>query len=196
MPRQLRIGIFGGSFDPPHIGHLMIAEISRISLQLDLVYFVPAYRPPHKAGNHPATALDRLAMTRLSIRGNRHLKVSNIELRRRGVSYTIETVKAFRKKFPSAALFLILGGDGLAQFHLWKAPTRILENASLAVYRRPRSPRKIRGIPASKVNWIEGPLMDLSSSEIRERVAKGRDIRYFVREHVRRFIKRKHLYGA
>ncbi len=196
MQRRLRIGIFGGSFDPPHIGHLLIAELTRIALDLDRIYLVPAYKPPHKPGNHPSTAKERLAMARLSVRGNRYLRVSDIELKRRGISYTIDTVKVFREKFPRAALFLMLGGDSLAQFHLWKAPGQILDEVTLAVYHRPGSPRKIKGVPTKKVTWIEGPLVDLSSSEIRAMIEKGKEIRYLVREHVRRFIMRKHLYSA
>ncbi|OGU27996.1 MAG: nicotinate (nicotinamide) nucleotide adenylyltransferase [Ignavibacteria bacterium GWA2_54_16] len=196
MRRELRIGIFGGSFDPPHMGHLLIAELSRIALMLDRVYLVPAYKPPHKAGNHPATAHDRLTMARLSVRGNRHLKVSDIELKRRGVSYTVDTVKSFRKKFPDSELFLILGGDSLRQFHLWKSPGEILREVSLAVYQRPGHPNKIKGVPSSKVIRVEGPLMDLSSSDLRTRIEKGKEIRDLVREGVRRFIERKHLYGA
>ena len=196
MSRKLRVGIFGGSFDPPHIGHLLIAEFTRITLGLHKVYFVPAYRPPHKTGNHPSTAQDRLTMARLSVRGNRYLKVSDIELKRRGVSYTVDTVRAFRKQFPDAELFLILGADSLKQFHLWKSPAGILREVSLAVYRRPGSPRRIRGVAPSNVVWIEGPLMDLSSSEIRAMIGKRKSIQYLVREHVRRFITRKHLYGA
>lgn len=196
MARTLRIGIFGGSFDPPHIGHLMIAEFARLELALDTVFLVPAYRPPHKKGNHPSTAQDRLAMARLSVRGNRALKVSDLELRRKGVSYTLDTVKAFRKRFPKALLFLILGGDSLRQFHLWKSPEKILREVTIAVYRRPRSGRKILGIQRDKVVWIRGPLVDLSSSSVRTMIAKGQGIRYLVREDVLRFIKRKHLYGA
>ena len=86
MARALRIGIFGGSFDPPHIGHLMIAEFARRGLSLDKVFLVPAYRPPHKRVNHPATAQDRLTMARLSVRGNPSMKVSDLELKRKGVS--------------------------------------------------------------------------------------------------------------
>jgi nicotinate-nucleotide adenylyltransferase len=196
MQRKLKIGIFGGSFDPPHIGHLLIAEVTRLSLGLKRVYFVPAYKPPHKAGNHPVTAKDRLTMAKLSVRGNKYLRVSDIELKRKGVSYTIDTVRAFRRQFPDAELILILGGDSLKQFHLWKSPAAILREVTLAVYHRPRSPRKIRGVASSKVRWIEGPLMDLSSSDIRSMIGKGKNIRYLVREHVRRFITRKHLYGA
>ena len=190
-----RIGLFGGSFDPPHIGHLVIAEMARRSMDLDIVYFVPAYIPPHKKGSHPTTAGDRLAMTRLSVQGNAKLKVSDLELRRKGVSYTVDTVRAFRKRFPAAELFLIIGSDSLRQFHSWKSPGEILSEVSLIVYRRPRSVRTNARFHSAKVSFIKGPLMEISSSDIRKRMQKGKSIRYLVRDNVLSFIKKKKLYS-
>jgi nicotinate-nucleotide adenylyltransferase len=195
MRRKLkRVGIFGGSFDPPHIGHLIIAELARRSLDLDVVYFVPAYRPPHKVGNHPSTARDRIQMTKLSVRGNKGLQVSDVELRRKGVSYTVDTVKSFRKRFPSAELFLIVGGDSLQQFHSWRNPDIILSEASLGVYRRPRARPRTSKSFASKLFWIKGPAIDISSSDIRNRISRGKSIRYMVRENVLSFMTRNRLY--
>ncbi len=195
MPSQLkRIGIFGGSFDPPHLGHLVIAELARRTLKLDVVYLVPAYQPPHKAGRHASTAGDRLAMTKLSVRGNSSLRVSDIEIRRRGVSYTVDTVKAFHRRFPSAELFLIVGSDSLRQFHSWKDPEGILARAFLAVYRRPPNGLRRSGTSKTKPLWITGPLMHLSSSDIRKRLLQGKAIDEMVRENVQAFIMRKRLY--
>jgi len=197
MSKKLKkIGIFGGSFDPPHLGHLVIAELARRSLKLDLVVFVPAYRPPHKLGNHPATARDRLRMTKLATRGNKRLRVSDVEVKRRGVSYTVDTILAFRRRHPSATLYLIIGSDSLRQFHSWKNPDIILQEAELAVYRRPGSLRPKRRIPSSRIHWIEGPTMDLSSSDIRKRIEKGRTIRYMVRDNVLGFVESKRLYSV
>ncbi len=190
-----RIGVFGGSFDPPHVGHLVIAEMARRSLGLDVVYFVPAYKPPHKEGSHPTTARDRLAMTRLSVQGNAKLKVSDLELRRRGVSYTVDTVRAFRKRFPAAELFLIIGSDSLRQFHSWKSPGEILSEVSLIVYQRPRSVRTNARLHSASVSFIRGPLMEISSSDIRKRMQKGKSIRYLVRDNVLSFIETKKLYS-
>lgn len=189
-----RIGIFGGSFDPPHIGHLVIAEMARRTLDLDVAYFVPAYKPPHKEGSHPSTARERLAMTRLSVHGNAKLRVSDLELRRKGISYTVDTVRAFRKRFPTSQLFLIIGSDSLRQFHSWKSPGAILAEASLIVYRRPRSGRTNTRLRSTKVSYIRGPLMEISSSDIRKRIQQGKSIRYLVRDNVLRFIKTKMLY--
>ena len=196
MARKLkRIGIFGGSFDPPHLGHLVIAEMARRSLKLDVVYFVPAYKPPHKEGRHPSTARDRLAMTRLSLYGNARLKVSDLELRRKGISYTVDTVRAFRKLFPESQLFLIIGSDSLRQFHSWKSPRQILDEVSLIVYRRPRSARMKASLRPMNMSFVGGPLMEISSSEIRKKIQQGKSIRYLVRDNVCRFIQRKKLYS-
>ena len=191
-----RVGIFGGSFDPPHIGHLVIAEIARRSLDLDVLYLVPAFKPPHKDGSHESTARDRLAMTRRSVLGNAKLKVSDVELRRRGVSYTVDTVRAFRKRFPASQLFLIIGSDSLEQFSSWKSPGEILADVSLVVYRRPRSGRASARLRSTAATVIRGPLMQISSSEIRERIKNGKTIRYLVRDNVLSFIKQKRLYAV
>jgi nicotinate-nucleotide adenylyltransferase len=195
MPAQLkRIGIFGGSFDPPHLGHLVIAELARRTLKLDVVYLVPAYQPPHKAGRHASTARDRLAMTKLSVRGNPSLRVSDIEIKRRGVSYTVDTVRAFHRRFPAAEIFLIIGSDSLRQFHSWKDPEAILALTSLAVYQRPQRGSQPSGTSSIKMHWIKGPLMNLASSDIRRRLLQGKAIDEMVRENVLAFIIRKRLY--
>ena len=190
-----RIGVFGGSFDPPHIGHLVIAEMARRALKLDAVYLVPAYQPPHKEGSHASTAHDRLAMTKLSVQGNGKLKVSDLELRRKGISYTVDTVRAFRKRFPSSELFLIIGSDSLRQFHSWKSPAEILAEVSLIVYRRPRSGRTNSRLSSRNVSFVKGPLMEISSSDIRNRIQRGKSIRYLVRDNVLKYIEKKKLYS-
>jgi nicotinate-nucleotide adenylyltransferase len=190
-----RIGVFGGSFDPPHIGHLVIAEMAWRALNLDAVYLVPAYQPPHKAGSHASTAHDRLTMTKLSVLGNPKLKVSEVELRRKGISYTVDTVRAFRKRFPHAELFLIIGSDSLRQFHSWKSPAEILAEVSLIVYRRPRSGRTNLRIGSRIVSLVKGPMMEISSTDIRKRIQKGKSVRYLVRDNVLRFIEEKKLYS-
>jgi nicotinate-nucleotide adenylyltransferase len=190
-----RIGVFGGSFDPPHIGHLVIAEMARRAMNLDAVYLVPAYQPPHKEGSHASTAHDRLAMTKLSVLGNAMLKVSDLELRRKGISYTVDTVRAFRKRFPNSELFLIIGSDSLRQFHAWKSPAEILAEVALIVYRRPRSGRTNARLGSLNVSFVKGPLMEISSSDIRKRIQRGKSIRYLVRDNVLSFIEKKKLYS-
>jgi nicotinate-nucleotide adenylyltransferase len=190
-----RIGIFGGSFDPPHVGHLVIAEMARRALKLDAVFLVPAYQPPHKDGSHASTARDRLAMTKLSVLGNPGLRVYDLELRRKGISYTIDTVRAFRKRFSSSELFLIIGSDSLRQFDTWKSPAEILAEATLLVYRRPRSGRPNAGLHSRNVSFIKGPSMEISSSDIRKRIQRGKSIRYLVRDNVRQFIEKRKIYS-
>jgi len=194
MKRLRRIGIFGGSFDPPHIGHLIIAELVRQQLGLDRIVFVPAFAPPHKEGNHASTALDRLRMTRLATKGNPHFSVSDLEVRREGISYTVDTLRVFRRRYPNARLYLLIGGDSLGQFWRWKSPREILALATPAVYSRPgfEHARFPRGRPLVR---IKGPLLQISSTHIRKRIAAKQSIRYLVPDGVRTLIIRRNLYS-
>jgi nicotinate-nucleotide adenylyltransferase len=188
-----RIGIFGGTFDPPHKGHIAIAEEAMKQLSLDTIYFVPAYLPPHKLQHYSMTAKHRLTMVKLAIDGHKDFKVSTIELQRRGISYTVDTLKAFRSRFPNAALILIIGADNLEQFHSWKSPKAILQLASLAVYKR-------RGFNQSLKNQniafqpIKGQLLQVSSTEIRNRLVKGLTVSKLISRSIERYIKRHSLY--
>ena len=189
-----RIGIFGGTFDPPHKGHSAIAEEAMKQLSLDTIYFVPAYVPPHKLHHYSMTSEHRLAMVKLAIDGHKDFKVSTIELQRRGISYTVDTLKAFRSRFPNADLILILGADNLEQFQLWKSPETILQLASLAVYKR-------RGFNQSMKNQsiafqpIKGKLHQVSSTEIRNRLMKGLAVSKLLSRSIERYIKRHSLYS-
>ena len=191
-----RIGIFGGSFDPPHSGHLILAQSALNQLRLDKVIFLPAYRAPHKRGKRPTSAASRFRMSQLAVSGNARFEVSDIEIRRKGVSYTHKTVAQISRDYPEAKLFLIIGGDNFAQFHTWKMPDEILRLASLAVYRRSgevhTQPRRF----SKNILLLRGPLVNISSSEIRSRVEMGKTIRYLVPEKVRKFIASRKLYGS
>ncbi|HTY36222.1 MAG TPA: nicotinate-nucleotide adenylyltransferase [Bacteroidota bacterium] len=189
-----RIGIFGGSFDPPHLGHIVIAELARRQLGLERVFLVPAFKPPHKAGRYASTARDRLHMTKLSIRGNRNLRVSDIEIRRRGISYTVDTVRFFKKKYHSASLFLIIGGDSLRQFKTWREPDVILSLCELVVYRRPGAGTRVSSVRGFPIHYVEGPSMDVSSSEIRARLKSGKPVEDMLRKGVLQYIRRNELY--
>ncbi|MEK6755734.1 MAG: nicotinate-nucleotide adenylyltransferase [Bacteroidota bacterium] len=194
MKRVKRIGIFGGSFDPPHVGHLIIAEVARQQLHLDKVVFVPAYVPPHKKGNHASTASDRLRMTKLAVRTNPHFSVSNLEMSRKGISYTVDTIWSFKRRYPSSELFLIIGADSLQQFWTWRSPREILSLASLAVYSRRGYRRPSRSKIHEAIDHISGPLLEISSTEVRNRIQKGGSIQYLVPDRVRAFINRRKLY--
>jgi nicotinate (nicotinamide) nucleotide adenylyltransferase len=133
----MRIGVFGGTFDPPHVGHLALAEWAREALRLDRVLFVPAGRPPHKGRRVLTPVAHRVAMTRLAVRGQRAFVVSALEARRNGPSFTVDTLRALRKREPGARIFLLMGADSLAEFPTWRDPAGILGFATLAVAARP-----------------------------------------------------------
>ncbi|MGB2868018.1 MAG: nicotinate (nicotinamide) nucleotide adenylyltransferase [Bacteroidota bacterium] len=189
------IGIFGGSFDPTHVGHLMIAEQARQELSLDKVIFVPAFIAPHKANGTSAAAEHRMRMLRLAIKGNSSFKVSAIELERKGISYTVDTLAGLQRQFPRAELFLIIGSDNLRDFQSWKSPREILMMARLAVYER-RSDKKTSSPDVSLPPAIQlnGEFIDVSSTAIRTRIRQEKSIRYLVPDAVEKYIKDHRLY--
>lgn len=190
-----RIGIFGGTFDPPHIGHLIIADQARAQLKLDRVLFVPAFIPPHKRRRASAKPADRLKMAKLAVRGNTAFAVSDLELRREGVSYTIDTVREIRQRFPSAAIFLIVGEDNWGEFPTWKSYQEILRLAKVVVYpRRHRRLKRLPQLPTARVHFLPGVLVEISSSEIRQLVRQKGSIRYLVPAEVERYIVTRKLY--
>jgi len=192
-----RIGLFGGTFDPPHLGHLCIALWALAQLRLDEVVFMPAGQPPHKIGRPVSRASHRLAMTRLAIRTLSGFSVSTLEIRRRGPSFTVDTLRAFRASHPRSKLYLILGADGLTEFRTWHEPAEIARLAVLAVAARPgsrRSHARHPGVPASRVVWLDNPTLTVSSSAVRERVRRGLSLKRGVPEAVERYIWRHHLY--
>lgn len=188
-----RIGLFGGTFDPPHAGHLAIAEWAREQLRLDRVLFVPAGTPPHKRGRRMSSAAARVAMTRLAVRGHPAFRVSTLEVRRAGPSFTADTLRDLHAAFPGARLFLIMGEDSLDDFRTWHEPGAIAALATLAVARRPDRPRT-RPRPPRGVVWLDNPGLDLSSSGIRARARAGRSVRYLVPDAVAAYMVRRRLY--
>jgi len=192
----MRIGIFGGTFNPPHMGHLILAQWVWEELTLDRVLFVPAAKPPHKIGV-PAIASDthRVAMVKHAIALNNALELSEVEIERDGVSFTIDTVKSLAEKFSSAELFLLIGADNLADFHTWRDPEGICKLAKLVVMHR-------AGFSLSSVDrrWhqyvipIQTPIIEISSTEIRERLKQGKSIRYLVPDSVAEYILEHRLY--
>jgi nicotinate-nucleotide adenylyltransferase len=202
-----RIGLFGGTFDPPHVGHLALAEWAREALRLDRVLFVPAGRPPHK-GRALTLVAHRVAMTRLAVRGERAFTVSAIEARRDGPSFTVDTLRALRRRAPRVRIYLLMGADSLEEFHTWRDPKGIQAMATLVVADRPgasakgaaaarRARRPVRppGVPgARRVVWLENPALEVSSSAIRARLRAGRTVRYLIPDAVVRYIERHRLY--
>jgi len=200
-----RIGLFGGSFNPVHIAHLVLAEYAADALGLERVIFIPAGRPPHKAAEALAGAGERLRMARLAVAGNPRFRASDIELRRKGRSYTMDTARAFRKRFGKGAeLYFLIGADTIAELPTWKDIARLTQLCMFTPLRRPGIARPKLSALAAAVGrkearaivgrTIELPLLDISGTEIRRLVASGRSIRYLVPAEVEAYIARKGLY--
>jgi nicotinate-nucleotide adenylyltransferase len=190
-----RIGVYGGTFDPPHKGHLAIAEQAMRQLGLDTVYFVPAFIPPHKQQNLSATAQHRIRMLTLAVRRRKNFKVSSLELKRRGISYTIDTLKTFKRRFPNSDLVLIIGADNLVQFQSWKSPKTILQLSSLAVYKRKGCNLSFSSGPVHYA-LLKGRMLRFSSTEIRDKIRMGHSIRAFVPLSIVFYIKKHSLYST
>jgi nicotinate-nucleotide adenylyltransferase len=190
-----RLAIYGGAFNPPHIGHLITVECVREQLRLDGIYLVPSAQPPNKAGVTLAPAEDRLKMTTLAIEGAREMAVSDIEVRRSGVSYTVDTIMALGTQFPDALLMLIIGSDNFLEFQTWKSPTEILARVQLVVMNRPGFPvDQAHHELARLATFVKVPQIGISSSDIRRRVKLGRSIRYLVPPAVEEYIRQNNLY--
>lgn len=171
-----RLGIFGGTFDPPHVGHTIVAMDLVEALELDRLLVVPVAHPPHRATAWPAET--RLAFARTAFAGDPRIEVSDLELRRSGPSYTVDTLEQIRAAHPDARLFLVVGRDQYEEFGDWHRPERIVELAELVVMRRNGlAPPHDGRFPYRSVDVTR---VDLSATEIRERLAEGRSIRYLV----------------
>jgi nicotinate-nucleotide adenylyltransferase len=193
--RMTRIGIFGGTFNPPHAGHLIVAESVCEQLKLDKLFFVPSYISPHKKKGEERLAFHRLQMVRLAVRLNPHFDVAELEVMRKGMSYTYETVEAFHRKYRSSKLFFIIGADNFAEFHTWKNPERIVELASLVVMNRPlHAASAVQKKFQKGTEFVLVPEIQISSTEIRKMVEEGRSIRYLVPQVALHYIQRHKLY--
>jgi len=181
-----KVGVFGGTFDPVHVGHLAIANAALDELGLERVYFVPARRSPLKHDGPIASAEDRLAMLAAVIRDEPRFRVSEVELDRKRPSFTVDTLESLRGE---GELFLILGSDAYADFERWREPARIRDLAEIVLAARPGAPNAPAG-----VRMLDSPLMDISARELRARAARGRSLRYLVPEAALRYIEEHRLY--
>ena len=186
----MRLGIFGGTFNPIHIGHLVLAECARAQARLDHVWFIPTAIPPHKPAPDVAPAEARLSMVRSAIRGHPAFRVHDMELRRGGISYTLETLRMIRTRHPRATLFLIVGSDMLQV--PWYGLKEIARECTFLVAPRHPAISHRRGV---RVMTLAMPQIEISSSMIRERLRAGQSIRYLVPETVEREIRRHRLYA-
>jgi nicotinate-nucleotide adenylyltransferase len=202
MPnRAPRIAIFGGSFNPIHVGHLMIAEEAADRLGLDRVIFVPAGEPPHKAATGLAPAAARLEMVKRAIAGNARFEVSDVELKRRGKSFTVDTLRHFREALPRGArLYLVIGEDAAHDLPGWRDPRGILKLARPVIASRAGTAagalRRLNRLMPGAGRAEEVPVrVGVSATEIREKVAAGRSVRYLVPDGARQVIARRGLYS-
>ncbi len=191
----MKIGIFGGTFNPPHIGHLIAAEVLLSDMKLDKIIFIPSYISPHKQLGEEESATHRLEMVRRELSGNNHFEVSDFEIQQQETSYTYKTLEYFSEKYLDAELYLIIGMDNFAGFHTWKNPEKIVTLSSLIVINRPDYPLPHQQIvPDSKLHFVTIPDIGISSSLIRERVQHRQSIRYLVPDSVSEYIIKNKLY--
>ncbi|MFA5114996.1 MAG: nicotinate-nucleotide adenylyltransferase [Candidatus Omnitrophota bacterium] len=187
----MRIGILGGTFNPIHIGHLILAEEAREKLKLEKVIFVPTYRPPHKSNGDIAGAEQRYAMVRMAIKGNRYFAASDTEIKREGYSYTIDTLRVFKERYPDDELYFITGSDLLNYLGEWKDLNEVIKMVKLIVATRPGYP--LEKLP-SYITTVGIRAVDVSGFEVRRAIKEGRSFRYLVPEAVYSYIARRGLY--
>lgn len=189
------IGVFGGTFDPIHTGHLILAERAREELELDFILFMPAHVPPHKVnGRKIASGEARQEMIGLAVEGNPAFVTTGIELEREGVSYTVDSLEHIHAGLPGTALVLLMGSDNARDFATWRRPDRILELAAIGVWERPGSYHWPEVYPDYIPRKVTSPLIEISSTDIRNRVAAGRSIRYMTPDPVRDYIEQHGIY--
>jgi nicotinate-nucleotide adenylyltransferase len=185
------IGLFGGSFDPVHHGHLIVAQVAAEKLELDSLRFVPAREQPFKAGRHHTSSEHRAAMLSLAVVGMPGFSLEPCELERPGPSYTVDTLRHLRKLEPGAEFVLLLGADAAADLPVWKEASQLPDLAHIAVFARP-------GTAVAESPWIsaviEVPAIDISATEVRRRAHEGLSIRYWVPDRVAEYITTHRLY--
>jgi nicotinate-nucleotide adenylyltransferase len=198
----MRLGIYGGTFDPVHYGHLVLAETCREQLKLDEVRFVPAATPPHKANHKISDGHARADMLGLAVSGYPEFVVDRRELKRKGPSYTVDTLAEFKAEFPEAALYFLAGADSLRDLLTWREPERITQLATLVTCNRHGLPALDRDQIATwigpelagRIETVQIPGTDISASELRDRVHSGRSVRFLTPRAVEAFIIEHKLY--
>ena len=200
---NLRVGVLGGTFDPIHIGHLILAEEARDQLNLDFVYFVPAGNPPHKQGRRLAPVEARVRMTELAIAGNEAFRVSRVDADRAGPHYTIAMVQIIQGQLPPGSeLFFLMGFDSLAELPTWHEPARLIAACHLVALTRPgievdwgKLETTLPGIRQGVI-LLDMPELEISSHQLQQRIREGRSIRYLAPDKVVKYIQAQRLYEA
>jgi len=191
----MKIGFLGGSFDPVHFGHLIAAQDVYEQYHFDRLFLVPAAQAPLKAQEMQSVTEDRLAMLRAACEWDHRLEIADYELNKGGVSYTIDSVRHFRQQFPHDVLFWIIGGDQLPLLHKWKDINQLASMVEFIFLERPGHPSKPHtDIPGLRLHRCDGHLIEISSSELRQRVRHGRSLNYFCPQKVIAYIESKKLY--
>lgn len=197
MKSKKKIAVLGGTFDPIHMGHLVLAEQVREQFQLERVIFIPSASPPHKTEQKLSLAIHRFEMTKLALEGNSYFFVSDIELKREGLSYTVETLRKLKELYEDSKIYFLTGSDVLDEITTWKDPEEIYKLAKIVIAVRPGFDKfdpEDHFAQRSIIAKITG--VDISSSQIREKVRKGESIKYLVPSKVEEYIKKKNLYMA
>ena len=197
-----RIGLMGGTFDPIHYGHLVAAEEARYQFAMEKVIFVPASRPPHKSNRHISTPEQRLAMTKIAVNSNPYFTTSDIEIKRAGLSYTVDTVRAMKQANPDGEIYFITGADAILDIVTWKNAEGLLGECIFVAATRPGfyleaiedKLDRLSKAALMKIKTIEVPALAISSTDIRQRVCEGRPIKYLLPDEVEKFIHQNNLY--
>jgi nicotinate-nucleotide adenylyltransferase len=196
-----RLGIFGGTFDPPHLGHLILAETAADSLDLATVLFVPVGVPPHKAARDlRAPAHHRFAMVERAVADNARFAASRVDIDRPGPHYSVDMLRLLKHDHPDAEFFFLIGGDSLRDLPTWSRPNELLELSYLGVMRRPGTVPDLDDLDdclpgiRERVRWVDAPLLDISATEIARRIAAGQSVRYRLPDSVCAYIEEHGLY--
>lgn len=193
----MKICLFGGTFDPPHIGHLLVAQTIFEAEKFDKIIFIPANIPPHKVEKEITSVELRLEMLNIALKDNPHFEISDVEIRRGGVSFSVDTIKALKLKYKLTAqeTYYLMGSDTLKKFHTWHEPEKILDECQVIVAIRPGfRPSDIPRWILSKIQFANIPRIEISSSNVRLRWLAGKTIRYMVTQPVWMFINKRDLY--
>lgn len=197
-----RLGIIGGTFDPPHYAHLVLAQNGLVQLNLDRVLFVPAGHPPHKPDRPVTVVRHRVAMVEAAVAGNSAFLLSRVDVERPGPHYTVDMLAILQGEHPGATWFFLMGGDSLAEFITWRDPLGILRQTQLAVMRRPGWETDLASLEdevpdiAERLTWLDAPHLEISGTDLRRRVAEGLPIRYLVPSSIERYVHEHHLYQS
>ncbi len=207
-----RLGVLGGTFDPPHYGHLLLADTARVQLRLERVLFVPAGQPPHKPRAQPTLVAHRMALIKAALADANEpaFSLSCVDIERPGPHYTVDTLKILHEAFPGARVWFLIGADSLADLPKWRLPHRIIELARLGVLSRPGYVVDLDALAArlsaiddsatvidlhQHIDWLIGPSVDISSTALRARARKKLPLRYLVPPSVEAYVREQHLYS-